>query len=79
MPVQIQCTAVVIRNDALDRVLDSGAAGVGEIAPNAMSYADDRLSQARFMSPVDAEEFAGPMEKLRRTQCDQSGRASVGL
>lgn len=69
MPVQIQCTSVVIRNDALDRVLDGGAGSFGEIAPNSMSYSDDRLSQASFMSPVDAEEFAKSIEirGLRRS------------
>lgn len=60
MPVQIQCTSVVIRNDALARVL--GDDGFATIAPNAMSYADDCLSQASFMSPVDAEEFASGLE-----------------
>jgi tetratricopeptide (TPR) repeat protein len=62
LPVQIQCSSVVIRNDALDRVLDGGAKGFDAIAPNAMSYADDYLSQASFMSPVDAEEFAKSLE-----------------
>ena len=62
LPVQIQCTSVVIRNDALDQVLDGGAENFGTIAPNAMSYSDDRLSQASFMSPVDAEEFAKTLE-----------------
>ncbi|PQO26655.1 tetratricopeptide repeat protein [Blastopirellula marina] len=62
MPVQIQCTAVVIRNEALERVLEDGAAGFEMIAPNAMSYADDCLSQASFMSPIDAEEFAKSLE-----------------
>lgn len=62
MPVQIQCTSVVIRNDALDRVLDGGSENFGSIAPNAMSYSDDRLSQASFMAPVDAEEFAKSLE-----------------
>ncbi len=69
MPVQIQCNSVVIRNDALDRVLDGGSENFGEIAPNAMSYSDDRLSQASFMSPVDAEEFAKSLE-LRGLQRD---------
>ncbi len=62
MPVQILCTSVVIRNDALDRVLEGGAAEFGSIAPNAMSYSDNCLSQASFMSPVDAEEFAKSLE-----------------
>ena len=62
MPVQIQCTSVIIRNDSLDRVLDGGSQSFGELAPNSMSYSDDRLSQASFMSPVDAEEFAKDLE-----------------
>lgn len=62
MPVQIQCIAVVIRNDALDLVLEGGSANFGAIAPNAMSYSDDHLSQASFMSPVDAEEYAKDLE-----------------
>ncbi|TWT30568.1 tetratricopeptide repeat protein [Blastopirellula retiformator] len=62
MPIQIQCTAVVIRNDALERVLEDGAAGFAAIAPNAMSYGDEKLSQASFMAPVDAEEFAKLLE-----------------
>ena len=62
MPVQIQCTSVVIRNDAMDRVFDDGSSGFDAIAPNAMSYADDCLSQASFMSPVDAQEFAKSLE-----------------
>ncbi len=61
---------MVIRNDALDRVLDGGSASFGSIAPNAMSYSDDRLSQASFMSPVDAEEFAKDLE-LRGLQRDR--------
>ncbi len=62
VPVQIQCTSVVIRNDAMDRVFEDGSNGFDAIAPNAMSYADDCLSQASFMSPVDAEEFAKSLE-----------------
>ncbi|MCG8650992.1 MAG: tetratricopeptide repeat protein [Pirellulales bacterium] len=62
MPVQIQCHAVVIRNDALDRVLEGGAKNFGSIAPNAMSYSDELLSQASFMSSIDAEEFARSLE-----------------
>jgi len=62
LPVQIQCTSVVIRNDALDRVLDGGAENFSSIAPNSKSYSDDRLSQASFMSPVDAEAFAKSLE-----------------
>lgn len=57
MPVLLEGTAVVIRNDALDRCLDGGASGFYSIAPNAMSYGDDDLSQASFMSPRDAEMF----------------------
>lgn len=52
----------MIRNDALDRVLDGGSKSFDTIAPNAMSYADDCLSQASFMSLVDAEEFAKSLE-----------------
>ena len=62
MPVQIQCTSIVIRNDALDRCLEGGSANFESIAPNQMSYQDDRLSQASFMSPIDAEEFAKDLE-----------------
>ncbi|WP_145419562.1 tetratricopeptide repeat protein [Planctomycetes bacterium K23_9] len=62
MPIQLQCTSVVIRNEALDRCLDGGAANFGSIAPNAMSYGDDRLSQASFMSSEDAEQFAKDLE-----------------
>ncbi len=62
MPVQIQCTSVIIRNVALDRVLEGGSADFGSIAPNAMSYSDDCLSQASFMSSVDAEEYAKSLE-----------------
>lgn len=62
MPVQVQCNAIVIRNEALDRCLDGGSANFGSIAPNAFSYSDDRLSQASFMSPLDAEEFAKSLE-----------------
>lgn len=62
LPVQIQCVSVVIRNDALDRFLDGGSKAFKTIAPNSMSYADDRLSQASFMSPLDAEEFSKSLE-----------------
>jgi tetratricopeptide (TPR) repeat protein len=63
---------VVIRNEALERCLDGGAANFGAIAPNAMSYADDSLSQASFMSPVDAEEFCKDLELrgLQRNDVD---------
>ncbi|MCD0463410.1 tetratricopeptide repeat protein [Roseiconus lacunae] len=61
MPVLLEGTAVVIRNDALDRCLDGGAADFHTIAPNSMSFGDGELSQASFMSPRDAEIF---FEKL---------------
>ncbi|WP_161604684.1 tetratricopeptide repeat protein [Roseiconus nitratireducens] len=61
MPVLLEGTAVVIRNDALDRCLEGGAAEFSSIAPNAMSFGDDCLSQASFMSSRDAELF---LEKL---------------
>ncbi|GAA5509345.1 tetratricopeptide repeat protein [Novipirellula caenicola] len=62
MPLLIQGTAIVIRNDALDRCLPGGAADFVSIAPNAMSYSDDLLSQASFMSPLDAHRFAEQLE-----------------
>lgn len=62
MPLQLQCTAVVIRNDSMDSVFDDGAAYFETIAPNSMCYADEKLSQASFMSPIDAEEFCKNLE-----------------
>ncbi|WP_442509655.1 tetratricopeptide repeat protein [Novipirellula sp. SH528] len=62
MPLLIQGTAIVIRNDALDRHLPGGAADFVSIAPNAMSFSDDHLSQASFMSPLDAQRFAEQLE-----------------
>lgn len=52
----------MIRNDALDQFLDGGSGNFAAIAPNSMSYSDDRLSQASFMSPVDAEGFCKDLE-----------------
>ena len=57
MPVLLEGTAVVIRNDALERCLDGGALDFPSIAPNAMSFGDGDLSQASFMSSRDAELF----------------------
>ncbi|MCC9600094.1 tetratricopeptide repeat protein [Stieleria sp. JC731] len=57
MPVLLEGTAVVIRNDALDRCLDGGASDFHTIAPNSMSFGDGEVSQASFMSPRDAEIF----------------------
>lgn len=57
MPVLLEGTAVVIRNDALERCLDGGVTAFDTIAPNAMSFGDEHLSQASFMSPRDAELF----------------------
>lgn len=57
MPVLLEGTAVVIRNDALDRCLEGGAENFHSIAPNAMSFGDGQLSQASFMSSRDAEMF----------------------
>lgn len=62
MPVQIQCAAVVIRNDALDRCLAGGAEEFGEIVPSSLAYSDGVLSQASFMSQVDAEQFSKSLE-----------------
>ncbi|HBE69126.1 MAG TPA: hypothetical protein DDW52_13330 [Planctomycetaceae bacterium] len=62
MPLEVQCCAVVIRNDALERVLEGGAEAFGDIAPNAMSYSDNMLSQASFMAQVDADEFIRSLE-----------------
>ncbi len=62
MPLEVQCHAVVIRNDSLERVLEGGAASFADIAPNGMSYSDDMLSQASFMASVDAEEFIRLLE-----------------
>lgn len=61
MPIQIQCSSVVVRNDALDRCLEGGAEQFGEIAET-MSYSDGYLSQASFMSHVDAERLAKGLE-----------------
>ncbi|MGB7325941.1 MAG: hypothetical protein WBD31_13785 [Rubripirellula sp.] len=62
MPIQLQFTSVVIRNESLDRVLGDDGGKFETIAPNAISYGDDCLSQASFMSAVDAEEFAKSLE-----------------
>ncbi len=57
MPVLLEGTAVVIRNDALDRCIEGGASAFDQIAPHAMSFGDEHISQASFMSPRDAELF----------------------
>ena len=57
MPVLLEGTAIVIRNDGLDRCLEGGASEFHSIAPNAMSFGDGELSQASFMSARDAEIF----------------------
>lgn len=62
MPLQVQCVSVVIRGDALDRVLEDGRSGFADIAPNAMSYADGSLAQASFMATDDAEAFIRNLE-----------------
>ncbi len=61
MPVLLEGTAVVMRNDALERCIDGGAANFCAVAPNAMSYGDEGISQASFMSPRDAEMFRDKM------------------
>jgi len=68
MPIQIQCSAVIVRNDALERCLEGGAEEFGSLAET-MSYSDGYLSQASFMSHVDAEQFAKGLELrgLRRS------------
>lgn len=61
----------MIRNDALTRALgDDGA--FESIAPNAMSYSDESLSQASFMSRVDAEEFARCLELRGLSRDDEN-------
>jgi tetratricopeptide (TPR) repeat protein len=72
LPVHIQCISVVIRNEALDQHLDGGAENFRSIAPNSMSFSDDRLSQASFMSPVDAEEYAKDLELRGLTRQGES-------
>ena len=62
MPVQVQCASVVIRNDALDRCIEGGSEGFSEIVPYSIWYSDGVLTQASFMSWVDAEEFAKSLE-----------------
>ena len=57
MPVLLEGTAVVIRNDALDRCLEGGAEQFQSIAPNAMSFCYGEISQSIFMSSRDAELF----------------------
>ena len=62
MPVQIQCTAVVVLNSSLDRCLEGGVTAFNELVTAGVAYADDDLSQCSFMSEVDAEEFAKTLE-----------------
>ena len=62
MPIQLLCTAVVIRNNKLDKILEGGSENFTSIVPNGVAYGDDKLSQASFMSPVDAEEFCKSLE-----------------
>lgn len=61
MPIQIQCSAVVVRNEALERSLEGGAEEFRSIAKT-ISYSDGHLAQASFMSHVDAEGFAKDLE-----------------
>ncbi|TWT82127.1 Tetratricopeptide repeat protein [Planctomycetes bacterium CA13] len=62
MPLLIQGTAIVIRNDALDRCLSGGASDFISIAPHQVCYGDERVSQASFMSPHDAQLYAESLE-----------------
>ena len=53
---------MVVRNNTLDKILEGGAENFRSIVPNGLVYGDDKLSQASFMSPVDAEEFCKSLE-----------------
>ncbi|MDV6028969.1 MAG: tetratricopeptide repeat protein [Phycisphaera sp. RhM] len=77
MPVLLEGTAVVIRNDALDRCLEGGASDFHTIAPNAMSFGDGELTQASFMSPRDAELFRDKL--LLMGLCGDEGAPDVVL
>ncbi len=72
MPVLLEGTAVVIRNDALDRCVEGGASSFEQIAPHAMSFADEHISQASFMSPRDAELFREKLVLMGLSEGDEA-------
>lgn len=62
MPIQLQCSSVVIRNEALERCLENGVEEFYEFAIEGIRYNDDHLTQASFMADVDAEKLARQLE-----------------
>jgi tetratricopeptide (TPR) repeat protein len=72
MPVLLEGTAVVIRNDALDRCVEGGASAFEQIAPHAMSFGDEHISQSSFMSPRDAELFREKLVLMGLSEGDEA-------
>jgi len=62
MAVLVEGISVVIRLDAVDRVVPGGRATLEALIPNATSCSDGELARVGFLSPTDTEAFVSELK-----------------
>jgi hypothetical protein len=64
MAVLVEAISVVVRRDAIDRVLPNGWDDFAALAPNSTLCTDEELARIGFMTPTDAKGFIAKLEAL---------------
>jgi len=62
MAVLVEGISVVIRLDAVDRVVPGGRAALEALIPNATYCSDGELARVGFLSPADTEAFVDELK-----------------
>lgn len=72
MPVLVEGISVVVRLDAIGRLMESDWSKFVEVVPNQTLCCDNELARVGFMNPQDAEAFVEVLEGLGFRFLDES-------
>lgn len=75
MAVLLEATSVIVRNAAIERIVQGDWARFEAIVPNRTGCSDGELSRVGFMHPDDAQAFVEALERFGLTHWDAAGAA----
>jgi hypothetical protein len=75
MAVLLEATSVIVRNAAIEAIVQGDWARFEAIVPNRTACSDGELSRVGFMHPQDAQAFVEALERFGLRHRDETGAA----
>lgn len=79
MTVLVEGVSVIIKLEAINRIIPDGWEGFRQYLPNFTLCKDDNLVRLAFLGPEEAKEFAAKLESLKLVYQDKDGARDFAL